>query len=74
MLKHTKAIVMKRFNQLPLSAQEREAYSSEDYRKAIEVDAIASSNLLVLKAEIEAAKITIDIWRTEKATERASFG
>jgi len=74
MLKHVKALEMKRFNQLPLSAQERDAYSSDAYKQAIERDAVASADLFVLKAKLEAAKITIDVWRTEKATERASFG
>ncbi len=74
MLKHIKAIEMKRFNQLPVSAQEREAYSSDAFKLAIENDAKASADLAILKAKLDAAKTLIDVWRTESATERASYG
>lgn len=74
MLKVVKSLEMKRFNQLPITGQEREAYASEAYKAAIDEDASASSALIALRASIDAAKITIDIWRTESATERASYG
>lgn len=74
MLKYTKALLMKRFNQLPVSAQEREAYASDEFKAAIEVDAKAAADLALLKARLDAAKAAIDIWRTESATERASYG
>lgn len=74
MLKVRKALEMKRHNGLALAAQEREANASEAYKQAIDEDASASSALIALKASIDAAKITIDIWRTESATERASYG
>jgi hypothetical protein len=74
MLKHVKAIEMKRFNQLAVSGQEREAYASEAFKSAIEADAKASADLVVLRARLDAAKTAIDVWRTESATERASFG
>lgn len=74
MLKHIKAIEMKRFNQLPVSGQEREAYASENYKIALELDAKATSDLVILRAKIDSAKTVIDVWRTESATERASFG
>ena len=65
---------MKRFNSLPLSAQEREAYSSDAYKQAVEADAVAGANLAVIRAKLDAAKTTIEVWRTESATERASYG
>lgn len=74
MLRAIKSIEMKRFNQLPVAGQEREAYASAAYKEAIEQDAIASAALISLKASIEAARTTIDVWRTESATERASYG
>lgn len=74
MLKHIKALEMKRTNGLSLTASEREAYASDAYKQAIEEDARAGAELLVIRSKIEAAKIAIDVWRTESATERASFG
>lgn len=74
MLKTIKALEMKRFNQLALAAQEREALASTAYKEAVEQDAIAGAALIGLKAKIAAAQTTIDVWRTESATERASFG
>jgi hypothetical protein len=73
MLRAVKSLEMKRFNQLPIAGQEREAYASEAYKAAIDEDASASAALISLRASIDAAKITVDIYRTEKATERASF-
>lgn len=74
MLKAVKALEMKRFNGLALSGQEREAYASDAYKRALEADAMAGAALIALKAQLDAARITIDIWRTESATERASYG
>ncbi len=73
MLKHVKAIEMKRHNDLATNAQEREALASDAYREALEADANAAANLAFYKARIEAAKMTIEVWRTESATERASY-
>ena len=73
MLKHVKSISMKQFNDKPVSAQERDAYASEAYKEAIFEDARAGAELAVIKAEIDAAKMTIDLYRTESATERASY-
>ena len=74
MLKHIKSLEMKRHNAMALSAQEREAYASDAYKQALEADAIAGAELAVIKARLDAAKITIEVWRTESATERASYG
>lgn len=74
MLKHIKAIEMKRHNGLSITAAEREAYASEPYKLAIDQDAKAGAELIVIRARIEAAKTAIEVWRTESATERASFG
>ncbi len=74
MLKHIKALEMKRHNGLALSAQEREAYGSDAYKEAINEDARAGAALAVIRAKMDAAKMTIEVWRTESATERASYG
>lgn len=74
MLKHIKGLEMKKHNEKPLAAQEREAYASPAYLKALEDDALRAAELVAIKAQLEAARITIDIWRTESATERASYG
>jgi hypothetical protein len=74
MLKHIKSLEMKRFNQLAVSGQEREAYASDAYKAALEEDAQAAAELTVLRSKIDAAKTVVDVWRTESATERASYG
>lgn len=73
LLRHIKALEMKKHSGA-IGAQEREAYASEAYRIAIHEDAKATGALAILKARIEAAKMAIEIWRTESATERASYG
>lgn len=73
MLKHIWALEMKASGEKTVSAQEREAYASAAYLKAIEEDALATAELAKVNSEIEAAKMTIDIWRTESASERAAL-
>lgn len=72
MLRAVKALEMKRFNSLPVAGQEREAYASQAYKEAVEQDASAGAALIALKAKIGAAQTTIDIWRTQSASERAA--
>lgn len=73
MLRAVKALEMKRYNQMPAVKAECEAYASAAYKDALDQDASASAALIQLKASIDAAKTIVDVWRTEKATERASF-
>ncbi len=72
MLKHTKALTMKLHNALPISAQEREAYASEAYLKALNEDAAAAAALAEIQAHVEAARMVVDIWRTEESSARAA--
>ncbi len=72
MKKHVKALVMKHHNDKPVNAQEREAYSSDAYLKALEDEANAAGELARVKSEIEAAKIIVDVWRTEESSARAA--
>jgi hypothetical protein len=64
MIKHVKALVMKKHNQLPVSAQEREAYASEEYLKALDAEAYAAGYYEIMKAKREAAAQTIGAWQT----------
>lgn len=72
MIKHIEALEMKKHNGLSAAAQEREARASEAYLKALEADALAAASLSELLARIDSAKLTIDVWRTESASERAA--
>ena len=71
MMKVVKALTMKRFNELSLAAAEREAFSSEEYRKALEEDAAAAGEYEKMRALREAAALKIEAWRTEAANYRA---
>ncbi len=69
-LKRVKAIQMKNFSDLPIGAQEREAYASEAYAAAMAEQASAAAALEEVKAARAHARLTIDIWRTLEASHR----
>lgn len=71
MTKHIKALEMKRHNNLPVSAQEREALASDNYVKALESEAIAAGQYETMKALREAAALKIETWRSASANYRA---
>lgn len=71
LLKHTKALMMKQFNDLPVAAQQREAEASDAFRKALEADAIAAGEYETLKSLREAAAMRIEAWRSASANYRA---
>ena len=71
MLKVTKALVMKMHNDKPISAQEREAYISNEYMAALERDARAAGEYERLRALREAASMRIESWRTESSNYRS---
>lgn len=70
MLKHIKALAMSAHNEKPVNAQEREAYSSKEYLAGLEEEALATAELAKSKAEIEAARLIVDVWRTEESSAR----
>ncbi len=70
-LKRAKALEMKKFDQLPIAAQEREAYASEAYAVAVIEQARAAAALEELKAARAHARLTIEIWRTLETSHRA---
>lgn len=72
MLKHIKALEMKKRNESALGAQEREAYASEAYKEALLEDATAAGELAALKAYREGHEAKIRMHQTEQATLRAS--
>jgi len=72
MLKVTKALEMKKHDS-SVAAQEREAYASIEYRMAIKQLVEATIAYEKAKADVEAAKIIIDMWRTQQANQRHSL-
>lgn len=71
MLKHIKALAMKLQGDMPVSAQEREAFASEQYRTAIDTAASAAGEYERLKALREAAALKIEAWRTASSNYRS---
>jgi hypothetical protein len=70
-LKRVKALEMKKYDHLPLSAQEREAYASEAYEAAMVEEAKATASLEQIKAARAHARLTIEIWRVIESSYRA---
>ena len=52
------------------NAQEREAYADPEYIQLISGLAVAVEEEETLKWQMEAAKMRVDIWRTEQANNR----
>jgi hypothetical protein len=75
--KSKKAILMKEFaakhngpGDLPLGAQEREAYASKEYQEHLLALKIAVENDEKSRFGALSAQATIDAWRTQQANER----
>jgi len=71
MTKHIRALEMKRYCELPVSAQEREALASDAYLKAANAEAEAAGAFEQMKALREAAALKIEVWRSMGANYRA---
>lgn len=71
MIKHTKALAMKQYASLPVSAQEREALASDQYLTSLEETATAAGEYEKLKALREAASLKIEAWRTASSNYRS---
>ena len=67
----TKAVLMKRHSELPVSAQEREAKASPELFDAYFDEAKAAGHYEYLRALKDAKSARLDCWRTLKATQRA---
>ena len=75
-VKITKGILMKHAQKngvTQLSAQERDAIADEDFLISIKELQEAVKIEEELKYKIEAAKLSIDIWRTREASERLAI-
>lgn len=74
--KSKKALLMKRAmlqGVQIVSAQEREAYADPEYQELVKGLAEAIEQEETLKWQLEAARMRIDIWRTQEATERMAM-
>lgn len=65
-----KAIEMKKYLDLPVSAQEREAYASEEYQQLCKALGEATYNCELLKWKLLTAQMRFDAWRSEQANNR----
>lgn len=72
MLKHIKALEMKKRNEQALGAQEREAYASDTYKQALLEEAVSAGELAKVRALRDAAESVIRIWQSENANMRAA--
>jgi len=70
MVKHIRAIEMKKAGDLPVSAQERDAQASDAYKMAIYAEAVAAGEHEKMRALREAASAKVDLWRSEQANLR----
>jgi spore coat protein CotH len=68
--KVVKANIMQHHLDMPVSAQERQAYSSEDYKKHLAVMRDAIEHDERCRWQMIAAQAVIDAWRTCQANHR----
>ncbi len=71
MVKHTRAITMKKHNSLGLGAQEREALADKSFLDAINEEAAAAGEYEKMKALREAAAMRLEVWRTMSSNVRS---
>jgi hypothetical protein len=72
-LKSKKALLMKTALEMgyeAANAQEREAYANPEYMELVNGLAVAIEIEETLKWQLEAARLKVDIWRTESANAR----
>lgn len=72
MLRVVKALVMAQSNQKSVTAQEREAYASEQYQRAVQEKFEAVKAAETLRARRDSAIQTIEAWRSMNANQRAA--
>ena len=64
-IKHVKALLMKKWNESTIGAQEREAMASKEYLDCLIEDAQAAGELERVKAERKHAEITVSLYQTK---------
>lgn len=72
MLRIVKALAMAQSNQSSAAAQEREAYASDAYRRAVDDKFEAVKAAETMRARREGAIQTIEAWRSMNANQRAA--
>lgn len=72
MLRVTKSLAMAHSGQKAISAQERDAYTSQQYLDAVEAHAKAAGDYEELRAMKDAAQARIEFWRSMNANQRAA--
>lgn len=72
MLRVTKALAMRHSDERSAAAQEREAYASEQYQRAVDELAVIAGEFEKLRALREAAKMQIEFWRSMNANQRSA--
>ena len=65
-----KAIKMAQTDEQSLGGQEREALRSQEYQDLCKAIGVATENKEALRWQLEAARMRVDIWRTEQASNR----
>lgn len=68
--KSVKAIIMKQHLDLPVSAQEREAYGNPEYIAHLEIMKAAIEKDELCRWQMVAAQAVIEAWRTASANQR----
>ncbi len=69
--KSLKSILMQKSGESAIGAQEREAYAHQDYIDHIKALALAVEAEEALRWKIEAARLRVDVWRSQEASNRA---
>jgi hypothetical protein len=67
-----KAIAMEYSSQTSISGKEMEAYSSKEYQDWCNAHAKAKKTYTELKLKIELAKLSIEVWRSQEASNRTT--
>lgn len=70
--KSKKALLMNECEESTVNAREQYAYAHADYRQLLEGLREAVAIEEKLKWEMEAARLRVEIWRTQEATARAT--
>ena len=71
MLKHIRALLMKKYNEMPVNAQEREAMADPTYLDALLEEAVAAGELRRMESLREAAALKLGVWQSMSANMRA---
>jgi hypothetical protein len=65
-----KAIKMSQTDETSIGGQEREAYRSPEYQELCKAIGIATEKAEKLRWSLEAARLRVEVWRTQQATNR----